>query len=118
MRFENLRVWQEARSLTKTIYQLSHSGSFSKDFGLRDQICRASVSIMANIAEGFERASQAEYRQFLVIAKGSCGEVRSLLYVAFDAGYIQPETLENLKVHTFQISAMLAALIQRVEASR
>ena len=117
MKFEDLRVWQEARVLTKTIYQLTRSGCFAKDYGLRDQVCRASVSIMANIAEGFERSSKAQYRHFLVIAKGSCGEVRSLLYVAFDAGYLQAATFHDLKVHTSQISAMLSALIRKVEAA-
>ena len=78
-KFEDMEVWQNARSLTKKIYICSSNGKFSKDFGLRDQIRRASVSIMSNIAEGFERGSNKEFIQFLFIAKGSAGEVRSQL---------------------------------------
>ena len=118
MKFENLRVWQQARLLTQQIYQLSRTGAFAKDFGLRDQICRASVSIMANIAEGHERSSQAEYRQFLVIAKGSCGEVRSLLYVAYDTDYLSEDTAKSLRVQAYQISGMLASLISKIENSK
>ena len=118
MKFENVKVWQQARILTRTIYSLTRGGAFSKDFGLRDQLCRASVSIMPNIAEGYERSSQAEYRQFLVIAKGSTGEVRSLLYVAFDAGYINETTAKDLRTQAFGISGMLAAIIRRVEEAQ
>jgi four helix bundle protein len=87
-KFEDLIVWQKARELTKNIYRVTKIGEFLKDFGLRDQIRRASVSIMSNIAEGFERGGRSEFHQFLVIAKGSCAELRSQLYVALDAEYI------------------------------
>jgi len=87
-RFEDLIAWQKARELTKRIYRLTNKGLFSKDFGLRDQIRRASVSIMSNLAEGFERGGRAEFHQFVVISKGSCAEVRSQLYVALDVEYI------------------------------
>ena len=87
-RFEDLIAWQKARELTKAIYQATTTIPFSKDFGLKDQIQRASVSIMSNIAEGFERGSHNEFHQFLVIAKGSCAEVKSQLYVALDANYL------------------------------
>ena len=87
-RFEDLIAWQKARELTRQVYLLTRKEEFFKDFGLRDQIRRAAVSVMSNIAEGFERGSTAEYHQFVVIAKGSCAEVRSQLYVGFDAGYI------------------------------
>jgi four helix bundle protein len=75
--FEEIAAWQKARELTRQIYTVSHRGIFSKDFGLRDQIRRASVSIMSNIAEGFERSGTGEFTHFLAIAKGSAGEVRS-----------------------------------------
>jgi four helix bundle protein len=81
-RFEDLIAWQKARELTKQVYSHTENGPFSKDFGLRDQIRRASVSIMSNIAEGFERGGPSEFHQYLVIAKASSAEVRSQLYVA------------------------------------
>src|SRR3989338_1080615 len=81
-RFEDLIAWQKARELTRQIYLLTKKEPFSKDYVLREQIQRASVSIMSNLAEGFERGSSAEFHQFLVIAKASCAELRSQLYVA------------------------------------
>jgi four helix bundle protein len=75
-RFEDLIAWQKAKDFTKQIYLLTRNEPFSRDFGLRDQIQRASVSIMSNLAEGFERGSRSEFHQFIVIAKGSCAEVR------------------------------------------
>lgn len=105
--FEDLLVWQMGIELVKRVYLLTASGSFSKDFGLRDQIRRASVSIPTNIAEGFERASRKEYLNFLNIAKGSAGEVRSLLYVASAVGYLQKESEEELREKATKISAYL-----------
>ena len=90
--FEDLQVWQDSRILVKSIYQLTSDGKFSKDFGLREQIQRASVSIMNNIAEGFERNNNKEYIKFLGYSKGSAGEVRSMLYVATDLGYISQDS--------------------------
>src|SRR4030095_14387167 len=87
-RFEDLIAWQKARVLTRNIYQATRQGPFAKDFGLTGQIQRASVSIMSNIAEGFERGSLGEFHQFLVTSKASCAEVRSQLYVSFDIGYL------------------------------
>ena len=83
-RFEDIEAWRQARVLCGEIYRVSGKGPFAKDFGLRDQIQRASVSIMSNIAEGFERSGTGEFIQFLTIAKGSAGEMRSQLYIAFD----------------------------------
>lgn len=105
--FEDLLVWQMGIELVKRVYVLTASGLFSKDFGLRDQIRRASVSVPTNIAEGFERASRKEYLQFLNVAKGSAGEVRSLLYVAFEVGYLQKESYEELRVGVTKLSAYL-----------
>ena len=81
-RFEELKVWQKAKELTNLIYQLSSSGSFARDFGLKDQMRRAAVSVMSNIAEGFESQTQALFIQFLGRAKGSVGELRAQLYIA------------------------------------
>ncbi|MFQ5398700.1 MAG: four helix bundle protein [Anaerolineae bacterium] len=87
-RFEDIRAWQEARLLSQQIYSLSGAGSFAKDFGLKDQIRRAAVSEMTNIAEGFDCDSKKEFARFLGIARRSAVEVQSLLYVALDAKYI------------------------------
>ena len=92
-KFEELIAWQKSRELVTAIYKVTNGKEFSRDFGLRDQIQRAAVSIMSNIAEGFERAGRAEFHQFLVIAKGSCAEVRSQLYIALDIGYISKACL-------------------------
>jgi four helix bundle protein len=81
-RFEDLIAWQKACQLTAEIYRVGAQGDFSRDFGLRDQIRRAAVSVMSNIAEGYDRGSREEFLQFLVVAKASCAEVRSQLYVA------------------------------------
>jgi four helix bundle protein len=105
--FEDLLVWQMGIELVKRVYVLTANAWFSKDFGLRNQIRRASVSIPTNIAEGFERASRKEYLNFLNIAKGSAGEVRSLLYVALEVGYLQGESYEELRAQVIKISAYL-----------
>src|SRR5690606_9088960 len=94
-RFEDLQVWQDSRGFVKTIYELTSSTKFSKDYGLKDQIQRASVSIMNNIAEGYERDNNREFIKFLGYSKGSAGEVRSMLYVAFDLGYISEAEFGN-----------------------
>jgi four helix bundle protein len=87
-RFEEIESWKRARLLTKKIYDCIKEPRFAKDFGLKDQISRASVSTMSNIAEGFERGGNQEFIQFLAVAKGSIGEVRSQLYVALDQQYV------------------------------
>jgi len=98
-RFEDIEAWQKARVLTRHIYEVTGRGTFARDFGLRDQIRRASVSSMSNIAEGFERGGNKEFIQFLSDAKGSTGEVKSQLYVALDAKFIaQPQFNELYKL--------------------
>lgn len=87
-RFEDINVWKQSRDLVNSIYHFTSKDSFSKDYGLKDQIQRAAVSIMTNIAEGFERDNNKEFIRFLIYSKGSAGEVRSLLYVALDLKYI------------------------------
>jgi four helix bundle protein len=113
--FEDLLVWQMGIELVKRVYVLTASGLFSKDFGLRDQIRRASVSIPTNIAEGFERASRKEYLQFLNIAKGSAGEVRSLLYVGLEVGYLQTQGYDELRERVMKISAYLFNHIRAIK---
>ncbi|MFL9845872.1 four helix bundle protein [Flavobacterium rhizosphaerae] len=96
-RFEDLEIWKEARRLATEIHNLSIDTLLNNDFGLKNQIKRSSVSIMDNIAEGFERDGNLEFRQFLSIAKGSAGETRSQLYRLLDCGYISAENFEVLK---------------------
>ena len=94
--FEDFIAWQKARKLTADIYRVTSEGNFARDFGLKDQIRRAAVSSMSNLAEGFERGRPAEFHQFLSIAKGSCAELRNQLYVALDVGYISLPTFDRL----------------------
>ena len=110
--FEDKEVWKRARSLAGKIYRLSQEGSFSRDFKLRDQINRASMSIMDNIAEGFERDGSKEFVQFLSIAKGSSGEVRSQLYSALDRNHINEQTFNELKEEAIMINKQLFGLIK------
>jgi len=95
-RFEDLIAWQKARELTRAVYEATRQGAFAKDYGLSSQTQRAGVSIMSNIAEGFERGGRGEFHQFLSTAKASCAEVRSQLYVALDAGYLNQDTFDQL----------------------
>ena len=112
-KFEELKIWQVAREIAKWVYVLTRSGEFAKDFGLKDQIQRAAVSIGSNIAEGFERDSNSELMKFLCYAKGSAGEVRSQLQTAQDVGYVTQENFaalyemlitEGRKISRFQSS--------------
>lgn len=116
--FEDLNVYKNARDLTNKIYEVTRQASFSKDYGLTDQIRRASVSIMSNIAEGFERGTNTEFIQFLFIAKGSCGEVRAQLTIAFDQKYIDTNTYEILVGQCRRISGMISNLITYLKNSR
>jgi four helix bundle protein len=111
-RFEEMKVWQDARVLSKQIYGITRNKEFKRDFGLRDQIQRASVSIMSNIAEGYERDSNRELIRFLNYSKGSVGEVRSLLYVAVDQEYITDKQFEELKDAATSISIQIANFIK------
>ena len=115
--FEDLEIWKEARRLTREIYGLSKTPKFSKDFGLRDQMQHAAVSIMSNVAEGFERGGNQEFVQFLYIAKGSCGEVRSQLYVALDQDYIDQKVTNDLLISFKRLSVMIKHLIDHLKRS-
>lgn len=116
-RFEDIASWQKARELTRSIYRHSRSGQFARDFGLRDQIREASVSIMSNVAEGFERGGDNEFRQFLSTAKGSCGEVRSQLYVALDQEYIKPAEFDQMYQMTMEISRLTSGFMRYLTTS-
>ena len=115
--FEEMEVWQKARRLTTRIYGLSRTGEFAKDFGLRDQIQRAAVSVMSNIAEGFERRSDKSFQQFLSIANGSVGEVRCQLYVALDLGYISNGAFDECQREAIQTGRMITGLLQYLRSS-
>ena len=115
--FEDLRVWQKGIELVKQVYLLTKEDDLSKDFGLRDQLRRASVSVPTNIAEGFERYSRKEYVQFLKIAKGSAGEVRSLLRVALEVGYLDKFKYGELYSYAMDLSRMLSTQIQALNKS-
>jgi four helix bundle protein len=111
-RFEDIQAWQKARELNKEIYSTTGTHSFSKDFSLRDQVRRASVSIMANIAEGFGRRSKKEFANFLNLAHGSVAEVQCHLYVALDLDYIIKEDFETLYGKAEEVSRMIQGFMQ------
>ena len=113
--FEDLWVWQKGIELVKQVYLLTGEGKLNKDFGLRDQLQRAAVSIPTNIAEGFERSSRKEYVLFLNIAKGSAGEVRSLLRVALEIGYIDQSRYEQLRSRVLELSRYLSNQIRSLK---
>ena len=116
--FEDLIAWQKARELTREIYKLTKKREFSKDFGLCNQIQRAAVSIMSNLSEGFERSGRAEFHQFVVIAKGSCAEVRAQLYVALDVGYITKEQFDQVNALALDVSKLLGGLRASLQRQR
>ncbi len=111
-RFEEIKVWQDARIFTKVIYEMTANHSFKKDYGLKDQIQRASVSVMSNIAEGYERDNNKELVRFLLYSKGSIGEVRSLLCVASDLSYISDTQFQRTRETAIAISAQIANFIK------
>jgi four helix bundle protein len=116
-RFEDFAAWQKARTLAQAAYQHSAGGKFARDFALRDQVRRAAVSVMSNIAEGYERAGDKEFMQFLAVAKGSCGELRSQLYVALDQGYISQQAFAILSEQASEVSRMIFGLMEYLRGS-
>ena len=114
-RFEDLPIWQDARIFAKQVFEASKKGEFSKEFRLCSQIRASSGSIMDNIAEGFERDGNGEFKQYLYIAKGSCGETRSQLYRAFDYGYIEENVFEKLKFQSEEISKSIGSFIEYLQ---
>jgi four helix bundle protein len=113
--FEDLIVWQKAIEFVKQVYLITDEGGLKRDFGLKDQLRRAAVSIPTNIAEGFERSSRKEYLLFLNIAKGSAGEIRSLCRVSFDVGYLSQATYGKLREAALVISRSLFKQIQAIK---
>src|SRR6185312_15766893 len=117
-RVEDFIAWQKARKLTAAIYKLTNEGNFAKDFGLKDQIRRAAVSSMSNLAEGFERGRPSEFHQFLSVAKASCAELRTQLYVALDVGYLSLPVFEQLMAQATEVGRLLGGLRLAVERRR
>ncbi len=117
-RFEDLIAWQKAREITKEIYKLCSEGRLAKDFGLKDQMQRSAVSIMSNIAEGFERGYLGEFQQFLFTAKASCAELRSQIYITFDVGYIDENTFNRLMQQATELSRIIGGLRSAVQKKK
>jgi four helix bundle protein len=113
--FEDLHVWQDARAVVRRIYEVSKQRPFRRDFSLCDQIKRAATSTMSNVAEGFERGSRKEFIQFLNVAKGSNGEVRSQLYIALDQEYLDEKLFTELRESVLALSRRLAKFIDYLE---
>jgi four helix bundle protein len=116
-RFEDIEAWKRSRLLTKKVYECTKQRGFDKDFGLKDQIRRASVSTMSNIAEGFERGGNQEFLQFLSTAKGSSGEVRAQLYVALDQGYLTKQQFDDMYQDAESISKMIGGFMNYLQRS-
>jgi len=108
--FEEIEAWQKSREFTRQIYEQSNKGLLARDFGLRDQMRRACISMTSNVAEGFERSGTGEFLQFLAMAKGSTGEVRSHLYIALDQGYFDKASFDHLSSLSKKISQMIGSL--------
>ena len=116
--FEEIISWQKSRELNKDIYNITNkNSSFSKDFGLRDQIRRSSISISSNIAEGFERETTKEFIRFLYIAKASSGEFRSQLYLAFDLDYMTKDEFSKLNLKVNEVSKLISGLIKYLNST-
>jgi len=116
-KFEDIESWRRARTYTNDVYKITGAGKFARDFGLKDQIRRAAISILSNIAEGFERGGDNEFLQFLSIAKGSCGEARAQLYIALDQSYISVVQFESLMKATADISQLISGLMKYLHGS-
>ena len=113
--FEDIDVWKRGCRLAVKIYEISKQGELAKDFGLRDQIRRASISIPSNIAEGFERESKAEFNRYLLIAKGSCGELRTQLFIAKAINAVESKSCDELINECKEVSSMLSGLIRHLK---
>jgi four helix bundle protein len=109
-KFEDLIAWQKARRLTRQVYRATNKGEFARDYGLKDQIRRAAVSSMSNMAEGFERGGLVEFQRFLAIAKGSCAELRTQLYVALDVGYLDSNSFDSLMAQAVEVGKIIGGL--------
>ncbi len=117
-RFEDIEAWKLARMLANRIYDVTSEAGFSRDFALRDQIRRASISVVSNIAEGYERDGDREFLQFLFVAKGSCGEVRAQLYLAHDRSYLSDDQFREIHAKAVELSRVIAGLIKYLQQSK
>ncbi|MFN8507533.1 MAG: four helix bundle protein [Dehalococcoidia bacterium] len=117
-RFEDIIAWQKARSLTRDVYEATRQGTFSRDPALVSQVRRSAVSIMANIAEGFERNRSTEFHQFLSVAKASCAELRSHFYVALDAGHLPRPEFDALMASAEELARVIGGLRAAVARNR
>ncbi len=118
LRFEDLEIWKLSLKITKIIYDLTSEGKFSKDFGLRDQIRRAMVSVSSNIVEGFEKRNNNEFIRFLKIAKGSTGEVRNQLYISLMVGYITKVEFQKVDEELLKLAAKTGSFINYLEKQK
>ena len=116
-RFTEMEIWKESKSLVKKVYTTTTIGPFSRDWALKDQIRRASISIPCNIAEGFERGGNKEFIQYLSYAKGSAGEVFTQLHIAFDLGYLHKEDFIRLEQQVTRISYMVGGFMKYLKRS-
>jgi four helix bundle protein len=116
-RFEDIEAWQLARVLANRIYDVTSDTSFSRDFALRDQIRRASISVVSNIAEGYERDGDREFLHFLYMSKGSCGELRAQLYLAHDRRYLSDDQFREIYAKAVELSRVIAGLIRYLQQS-
>ena len=116
--FEDLPVWRSAKDLAILIYRVTSQGKISRNYGLKDQIQRAAVSVSSNIAEGFERGTKQEFIQFLYIARGSCGELRSQLYIAKEIGYLNDEEFKKLCEATRKVSKQISGFIEYLKEAK
>jgi four helix bundle protein len=117
-RFEDIKAWQCARELVRAVYQTCASSALGREFGLKEQLCRAAVSSMSNIAEGFSRKSDRDFAHFLDMARGSCAEVQSLLYVALDVGHLSQQRFDDLYASAEATAAMIGRLTNYLRGPR
>jgi len=118
IKFEELNIWKLSLKITKEVYDITAAGNFSKDFGLRDQVRRAVISISSNIVEGFEKNNNNEFVRFLKISKGSAGEVRNQLYIALAVGYISQEEFNTLNKELEELANQIGSFITYLENKR
>lgn len=116
-KFEEIECWKKARELTRQVYKITNGPAFSRDFGLKDQIRKASVSVMSNIAEGYDRSGTSEFIQFLSTAKASAAEVRSQLYVASDQGYLSEKDFSEIQLLAKETADMAGGLMKYLRSS-
>lgn len=113
---EDIEAWREAKAIAVTIYKLTSTGPWARDYGLRDQIRRACVSIACNIAEGFARETQTEFCRFLAIARGSAAEAKTQMYIALEIGYVDKQSFDAIYAQLDKVCRMITGLMQYLKA--